>query len=57
MGPIVHIQLSGKAIFTTLTTLAAVVGLVWLIFGAMPALAAAVIGILVIKGSMALFSG
>lgn len=56
MGPIVHIQLSGKTIFTILTILAAAVGLVWLTYGATPAIAAALIGILLIKGSMALFS-
>ena len=59
MSPIVHIQLTGKAILTVLAVLgviAAILAGVWLLIGPMAAIAGAIGVIVVIRGLMALFS-
>lgn len=58
MVPIVHIELTGKAILTILAIVAVIavtLGLVWLIVGPMAAVAGGLVIVVIIRGLMALF--
>ncbi|MER7012046.1 hypothetical protein ABT324_11540 [Saccharopolyspora sp. NPDC000359] len=59
MGPVVHVELTGKAIKTILLLLlitTGVLALVWLLVGPGYAIAGAIIVIMIVRGLYALFA-